>query len=64
MRQLPFGDGLTVAELQGMLAAAGFNPVGGGTQARIAAAQRHGAPLRDKLRSLVYRRFVVSALSP
>lgn len=63
MGQLPFGDGLTVPRLQDMLVGVGFNSVRGNTQSRIAVSQRHGAPLRDRLRTLVYRRFVVSALS-
>jgi ubiquinone/menaquinone biosynthesis C-methylase UbiE len=63
MRELPFGDGLSADQLWPMLTAAGFGSPAVGSQARIAAAQRHGASARDRLRSRVYRRFVIACRS-
>lgn len=60
MGRLPFADGLTTERLVPMLAAAGFSDIAIGSHAPIAAAQRRGANLRNRLRTFVYRRFVLS----
>lgn len=61
MEQLPFGDGLTVERVLPLLNAAGFCDIMIGSHAPIAAAQRRTADLRNKLRTLLYRRFVLIA---
>lgn len=60
MRQLPFGDGLTIAALMPLVEKAGFvgHQVDG--HRPIAAAQRRTANWRNRLRTLVYRRFILA----
>ncbi|MDQ0390397.1 ubiquinone/menaquinone biosynthesis C-methylase UbiE [Labrys monachus] len=60
MAQLPFGGGLTTKRLVPMLADAGFADIQLSSQWTIAVAQRKHATLRNKLRTLIYRRFVLS----
>lgn len=64
MRELPFSDGLTFEKLQPLVAAAGFTDIACHPHDRIARAQRQGAALRDQLRTLLYRRFVLHARKP
>jgi SAM-dependent methyltransferase len=61
MASLPFGDGLTFDRLKPLAEAAGFVRVERFPHAPIAAAQRRGASLRNRLRTLVYDRFVLHA---
>lgn len=60
MQQLPFGDGLTVEKLMPLVDAAGFVGVATTSHRPIAVAQRKTADLRNSLRTLVYRRFILS----
>ncbi|MGF6173256.1 class I SAM-dependent methyltransferase [Ensifer sp. 4252] len=64
MRNLPFGDGLTVETLLPMLKAAGFLTIEHASHQPIAAAQRKTANLRNRLRTFVYRRFILCAHKP
>ncbi|WP_374382552.1 class I SAM-dependent methyltransferase [Dongia sp.] len=64
MADLPFGDGLTVARLQPLLMEAGFTDFRLSSHAPIARAQRQNANLRNRLRTFVYRRFILSARRP
>ncbi|MFB2551970.1 class I SAM-dependent methyltransferase [Ensifer soli] len=64
MRRLPFGAGLTVERLVPMLDAAGFEGFEERSHVPIAAAQRKGADLRNRLRTRLYRRFVLSCRKP
>lgn len=64
MRRLPFGEGLTVERLMPLLGAAGFKEIEVGSHAPIAAAQRETADLRNRLRTLLYRRFILSCRRP
>lgn len=64
MRQLPFGDGLTAEKLRPVVERAGFTALRFGSHAPIAAAQRRTADLRNRLRTRLYRRFVLSAVKP
>jgi SAM-dependent methyltransferase len=64
MRQLPFGGGLTAEKLRPLLARAGFADLAFHPHDAIARAQRRGASLRDRLRTLLYRRFVLHARKP
>lgn len=64
MTQLPFGDGLTVEKLAPLVEAAGFAGLRTGSHRPIAAAQRRTADLRNRLRTRLYRRFVLSAEKP
>jgi ubiquinone/menaquinone biosynthesis C-methylase UbiE len=64
MRRLPFADGLTADRLRPLVMAAGFDDLTFHPHTRIARAQRHGASLRDRLRTLLYRRFVLHARKP
>ena len=64
MDQLPFGEGLTVERVLPMLEAAGFRDMAVGSHAPIAAAQRRTADLRNKLRTLLYRRFILCCRKP
>ena len=59
MQALPFGNGLSAAQLAPILIEAGFAEISVGSQKRIAAAQRRGASVRDRLRSIVYGRFAL-----
>lgn len=61
MRALPFDDGLSGRELLPRLGAVGFSDVRTSSYGPIARAQRSGAGLRDRLRTIVYRRFVLEA---
>jgi ubiquinone/menaquinone biosynthesis C-methylase UbiE len=63
MARLPFGDGLTVERLLPLLETAGFRDMTVGSHVPIAAAQRRGADLRNKLRTLLYRRFILCCLT-
>lgn len=60
MQQLPFGAGLTTDVLVPMLAEAGFRDVVIASHRPIAAAQRRRATWRNRLRTFVYRRFILS----
>ena len=64
MRALPFGEGLTYDGLAALLAEAGFVDVRYRSHDAIARAQRQGADLRNRLRTRVYRRFILSARRP
>lgn len=64
MQRLPFGDGLTAERVLPLLEAAGFADMSIGSHAPIAAAQRSTADLRNKLRTLLYRRFILSCRKP
>lgn len=64
MQRLPFGVGLTAADLQPLLVSVGFADIAVGSHAPIAAAQRRTANLRNSLRTLVYRRFILKARKP
>jgi hypothetical protein len=57
---MPFGDGLTVERVLPLLMAAGFSDMTIGSHASIAKAQRRTADLRNRLRTLLYRRFILS----
>lgn len=61
MARLPLGDGLTFERLKPLAEAAGFVRVERSSHAPIAAAQRRGASLRNRLRTLVYDRFILHA---
>jgi ubiquinone/menaquinone biosynthesis C-methylase UbiE len=64
MDRLPFGGGLTVEGVLPLLQAAGFRDMAIGSHAPIAAAQRRTADLRNKLRTLLYRRFILCCRKP
>lgn len=64
MRQLPFGDGLTYERLAPMLEAAGFRDLARIGHEPIARAQRSSQPLRNRLRTRVWRRFILAATRP
>lgn len=64
MRRLPFGQGLTLRQVTPLLADAGFVDLESASHGPIARAQRETADLRNKLRTFVYRRFVLSARKP
>ncbi|MDY0873151.1 class I SAM-dependent methyltransferase [Dongia rigui] len=61
MSALPFGDGLTAERLMPLLVSSGFSELQVTSHAPIARAQRRAANLRNKLRTFVYRRFILSA---
>ncbi|MGH6762000.1 MAG: class I SAM-dependent methyltransferase [Phyllobacterium sp.] len=61
MQALPFGAGLTSTKLVPLLNSAGFSEIELSSHAPIAAAQRKNANLRNRLRTLVYRRFILCA---
>jgi ubiquinone/menaquinone biosynthesis C-methylase UbiE len=61
MSALPFGDGLTAERLMPLLVDAGFSDLQVTSHSPIARAQRRAANLRNKLRTWVYRRFILSA---
>jgi ubiquinone/menaquinone biosynthesis C-methylase UbiE len=63
MSELPFGAGLRPDTLVPLLAQAGFGDLAVHSHLPIAKAQRRNANLRNKLRTLVYRRFIVTAKS-
>ncbi|WP_394889793.1 class I SAM-dependent methyltransferase [Mesorhizobium sp. AaZ16] len=64
MRRLPFSEGLTFDSLAPQLAAAGFVSIRELPHEPIARAQRRGHGLRNRLRTLVYRRFILIAEKP
>lgn len=64
MERLPFGDGLTAEKLAPLLEAAGFEGMEVASHRPIAAAQRRTADLRNRLRTLLYRRFILSCSRP
>lgn len=64
MRDLPFGDGLTAERLVPLVAAAGFCDIRVLSHRPIASAQRRKADLRDRLRTLFYQRFILTASRP
>ncbi|MFT4183577.1 MAG: class I SAM-dependent methyltransferase [Rhizobium sp.] len=64
MERLPFGDGLTVEKLAPLIEAAGFEGMEVASHRPIAAAQRKTADLRNRLRTLLYRRFILSCSRP
>lgn len=59
MDQLPFGDGLTVERLVPLVEGAGFRNIVVSSHAPIARAQRRTANLRNRLRTLLYKRFIL-----
>ena len=61
MESLPFGSGLTYEQLTPLLQKAGFTDIAIGSHAPIAAAQRRTANWRNSLRTIVYRRFILTA---
>lgn len=61
MERLPFGDGLTAARLAPMLEAAGFTDIRTRSHEPIARAQRRTNALRNRLRTRVYDRFILTA---
>ncbi|WP_170990211.1 class I SAM-dependent methyltransferase [Aquamicrobium sp. LC103] len=64
MRRLPFREGLTFDRLALELAAAGFVSIRELSHQPIARAQRRGRGLRNRLRTLVYGRFILIAQKP
>lgn len=64
MRALPFADGLRFEALAGMLRDAGFERIARMSHGPIARAQRSRADLRNRLRTFVYRRFILTAFRP
>jgi ubiquinone/menaquinone biosynthesis C-methylase UbiE len=62
MRRLPFGSGLTPETVVPLLESAGFTDVKVGTHSGITRGQSAGAGACNKLRTLVYRKFVISAI--
>lgn len=64
MRALPFSDGLTYERLAVELAAAGFVSIRELSHDPIARAQRKGRGLRNRVRTLLYRRFILIAEKP
>lgn len=64
MARLPFGQGLTAEMLSGLLKEAGYTNVHERPHAPITVAQRRNASLRNRLRTMFYRRFVVVAERP
>lgn len=64
MQRLPFGGGLTAERVMPLLEAAGFRNMMIGSHGPIAAAQRRTADLRNRLRTLLYRRFILSCRKP
>lgn len=61
MSALPFGGGLRPETIIPMLVKAGFRDPQIGSHTPIAVAQRKTANLRNRLRTLVYRRFILTA---
>ncbi|NVP58616.1 class I SAM-dependent methyltransferase [Mycoplana rhizolycopersici] len=64
MRRLPFSDGLTAERLEPLVREAGFVNIAFPSHRSIAMAQRKDADLRNRLRTLFYRRFVLVASRP
>lgn len=61
MQRLPFGDGLRAERLTPLLGAAGFSHIAIHSHAPIAAAMRRSASLRNRLRTFIYDRFILTA---
>lgn len=64
MNALPFGKGLRAKDVQPLLEKAGFIAIETWSHAPIAKAQRREANLRNRLRTFVYRRFIMAATKP
>ena len=64
MEQLPFGDGLRPERIIPLLEDAGFSDIRLHSHDPIAVAQRKQANLRDRLRTRLYRRFILTATKP
>lgn len=64
MARLPFGNGLTADRVLPLLETAGFRDMTIGSHASIAKAQRRTADLRNRLRTLLYRRFILCCRKP
>lgn len=64
MARLPFGEGLTVEKLKPLVEMARFENIEISSHRPIAAAQRKTANLRNRLRTLLYRRFILSCRRP
>lgn len=64
MQRLPFGAGLRFADLETMLRDAGFAGITRHSHAPIARAQRRVNGLRNRLRTRVYDRFILTAHKP
>lgn len=64
MRRLPFSEGLTFDRLAPLLQAAGFAGIRELPHGPIARAQRATQGLRNRLRTRVYRRFILIAEKP
>lgn len=64
MRRLPFSDGLTAEALAPLVEAAGFMDIRFPSHRPITVAQRRTTDLRNRLRTLFYRRFVLTASRP
>lgn len=64
MQALPFGHGLQAAELIPLLEKVGFGAIDVHSHEPIARAQRKGANLRNRLRTFVYRRFILTCSKP
>lgn len=62
MARLPFGEGLRADDVIPLLRSAGFTDFAHASHGPIARAQRRTADLRNKLRTLVYRRFILRAV--
>jgi len=64
MSALPFSKGLTYEILEPLLKKAGFRNIQKFSHAPIASAQRRQADLRNKLRTVLYDRFILTAEKP
>lgn len=64
MRRLPFGAGLTFDRLVPLLEGAGFTAIRQLSHDPIARAQRRTQGLRNRLRTRVYRRFILTCGKP
>ncbi|MFK0207910.1 class I SAM-dependent methyltransferase [Agrobacterium sp. NPDC090283] len=64
MKALPFGQGLRPQMLTPLLIAAGFEKIELHSHHPIAKAQRKNANLRNRLRTFVYRRFILTCHRP
>ncbi|MGE8583943.1 class I SAM-dependent methyltransferase [Agrobacterium tumefaciens] len=64
MKALPFGQGLRPQMLKPLLIAAGFTGIELHSHAPIARAQRKNTNLRNRLRTFVYRRFILTCRRP
>ncbi|WP_018240451.1 class I SAM-dependent methyltransferase [Ensifer sp. BR816] len=62
MQRLPFGSGLSPVLVVPMLERAGFDAVRVISHDRVARGQRARANLRNKLRTIVYRKFVIGCI--